>query len=187
RLMEAGEAPAAAVAAAVAAEPEIDAGLIAVAPGALGVAETRRVLRRNDRGRALLALPGGAAAVGVLHNAIQPFEGLALLAAGAARAVLEAAVPPLPAFRVAAGCRVEPAGEDAVWLDSDGRLLRIASSNPGLARYRGWTSSAVYLGTPVHRDGRRVGVTVGEARCRLDCGRVEEGDRQRGAVRWQPD
>lgn len=186
RRLAAGEAPEAAIGAEVAANPELDAGLIAVAPGAVAVAETARVLRRNDRGRALLQLPGAAAGVAVLHNAIQPFEGLALLAAGAARAVLEAALPPLPAFRIVAGTRIEPGAEDGVWLDREGAVLRIAGGNPGLARYRGWTSSAVYLGTPVHRDGRRVGVTVGEARCRLDCGLVEAVDPARPEVRWLP-
>lgn len=187
RRLEAGETPDAAAAAVIAGNPEIDAGLITVAPGALGVAETARVLRRNDRGRALLLLPGGGAGVAVLHNAIQPFEGLALLAAGTARGVLEAARPLLPAFRISSGTRVEFGGEDGVWLGEDGTLLRITGGNPGLALYRGWTSSAVYLGTPVHRGGRRVGVTVGEARCRLDGGLVEEVDPSRPEVRWLPD
>lgn len=187
RRLEAGESPAAAVGAVVAASPEIDAGLIAVVPGALAVAETRRVLRRNDRGCARLMLAGDAAGVAVLHNAIQPFEGLATLAAGAARAALEAALPPPPAFRILPGTRIEPAAEDGVWLDEDGAVLRVAGCNPGLAQYRGWTSSAVYLGTPVHVGGRRAGITVGEARCRLDRGLVEEVDPARPAVRWRPE
>lgn len=185
RRLEAGETPAAAVEAVIAASPEIDAGLIAVAPGALAIAETRRVLRRNDRGCARLILADDAAGVAVLHNAIQPFEGLAALAAGAARAALEAALPPLPAFRIRPGTRIEPAAEDGVWLDEGGTVLRVAGCNPGLVQYRGWTSSAVYLGTPVHVAGRRAGVTVGEARCRLDRGLVEEVDPGRPEVRWR--
>lgn len=187
RLLEAGAAPAEAVAAVVEANPEVDAGLIAVAPGALASAETGRVGRRTDRGGARLDIRGGAAAgVAVLHNAIEPFEGLAALAAGAARAVLEAALPPLPGFAIAPGTTLDLDVEDGVWLSPDGAVLRIASGNPGLARYQGWTSSAVYLGTPVHQHGRRVGVTVGEARCRLDRGRVVEVDPARPEVRWLP-
>lgn len=187
RRLQAGESPESALSTVVTGNPEVDAGLIAVAPGALAVAETARVLRRNDRGRALLVLPGGAAGVAVLHNAIQPFEGLAQLAAGVARTVLEAALPPLPAFRIAAGTRIALGTEDGVWLDGDGAVQRIAGGNPGLTLYRGWTSSAVYLGTPVHQGGRRVGITVGEARCRLDRGLVEAVDPARPEVRWQPD
>lgn len=186
RLLAEGAAPQAAVDAATGSNPEIDAGLIAVTPGAVAAAETLRVARRTDRGGARLVIRGGVAGVAVLHNAIEPFEGLAALAAGAARAILEAALPPLPTFRIAAGLRLEPGTGDGVWLDPDGTVLRVVSGNPGLANYRGWTSSAVYLGTPVHQHGRAAGVTVGEARCRLDRGLVVEVDPARPIVAWKP-
>ncbi len=184
--LEAGEAPSDAVTAVLAANPEVDAGLIAVVPGRLAFADSRRVGRRNDRGEACLEIRGGAAGVAVLHNSIRPHEGLATLAAGAARLVLEAALPPLPSFRVPAGITIALGEADGVWLDRNGAVERIASGNPGLARYTGWTSSAVYLGTPVLQDGRAVGVTVAEARCRLDRGRILEVDPARPAVAWRP-
>ena len=185
RRMEAGDAPRGAVPAVIDANPEIDAGLIAVSQGTLAFAETRRVGRRNDRGQARLDIRDGAAGVAVLHNAIQPFEGLALLAAGAARAVLEAALPPLARFRIEPGITLDLAYTDGVWLTADGAVERIGSANPGHAHYQGWTSSAVYLGTPVYQHDRRVGVTVGEARCRLDRGRIVEVDPERSSVIWR--
>ncbi|MEQ8396307.1 hypothetical protein [Thalassobaculum sp.] len=182
----AGEAPVAAVQAVIDANPEVDAGLIAVSKGALSLGETRRVERRNDRGQARLDIRDGTAGVAVLHNAIQPFEGLALLAAGAARAVLEAALPLLARFRIEPGITLEAANADGVWLTADGRVERVASANPGHPHYQGWTSSAIYLGTPVYQHGHRIGVTVGEARCRLDRGRVAEVDPERSSVTWRP-
>ena len=186
RRLEAGEAPSDAVAAVLAANPEVDAGLIAVIPGRLAFADSRRVARRNDRGEARLDVRDGAAGVAVLHNSIRPHEGLAAVAAGAARLVLEAALAPLPSFRVPAGITLELGAADGVWLDRHGAVERIAAGNPGLARYAGWTSSAVYLGTPVRQDGRTVGVTVAEARCRLDRGRIVGVDPARPAVAWRP-
>lgn len=181
-----GEAPEDAVTAVVDGNPDIDAGLIAVTRNSLGLAETRRVGRRSDSGRAILDVRDGAAAVAVLHNAIQPFEGLALLAAGAARMVLDAALPTLPRFRIEPGLALVPAAVDGVWLRADGSVERIASANPGHPQYRGWTSSAVYLGTPVHQNGQPIGVTVGEARCRLDHGRIVETDPNHAWVIWRP-
>lgn len=180
-----GAAPSEAVAAVLDAHPEIDAGLIAVTRDAVAFGETVRVGRRGDRGRAHLTIGDGAAGVAVLHNAIEPFEGLALLAAGAARAVLEAALPALPRFRIEPGLTLDLGAADGVWLRADGSVERIASANPGHALYRGWTSSAVYLGTPVHQNGRPVGVTVREARCRLDRGRVVEVDPAQAWVTWR--
>jgi len=187
RLLEAGAAPEEAVTRVIAANPEIDAGLIAVSLDGVAAAETGRVLRRTERGAARLSLRGGAAAVAVLHNAIEPWEGLAALAAGAARAVLEAALPPLPCARLLVGLVLEPGVADALWLDAEGAATRIVSANPGHRTYRGWTSSAVYLGTPVWRDGVRLGIVVGEARCRLEQGRIVEVDPTRPAVAWLPD
>lgn len=184
RRLEAGADPAAAVSDVTGANPEIDAGLIAVTTRSVALSETRRVGRRNDRGSARLDIRNGAAGIAVLHNAIQPFEGLAALAAGAGRAVLEAALPALPRFRLVPGTTLEPGAADGVWIAPDGAVERIASGNPGHAGYQGWTSSAVYLGTPVFQDGRRAGTTIGEARCRLDRGRIIEVDPDRQDVTW---
>ena len=187
RLLAAGAAPQTAVATVLDANPELDAGLIAVTVAGIGMAETDRVRRRCDRGAARLAVRGGAAEVAVLHNAIQPFEGLAALAAGAARAVLESALPPLPAVRLTAGMTVDVGSEDGLWLGADGRVARIVNANPSLAGFAGWTSGAVYLGTSVHRGGARVGTTVSEAYCRLGDGRIVEVAPASDTVSWQPD
>ncbi|MEQ9335111.1 hypothetical protein [Thalassobaculum sp.] len=187
RLLAAGTAPQTAVAAVLDANPELDAGLIAVTVAGIGMAETDRVRRRSDRGSARLTVRGGAAEVAVLHNAIQPFEGLAALAAGAARTVLESALPLPAAVRLTAGMTVEASAGDGLWLAPDGTVARVANANPSLAGFAGWTSGAVYLGTPVYRGGVRVGTTVTEAYCRLDDGRIAEVAPASDTVSWQPD
>ena len=66
----------------LAANPKVDAGIIAMSHGgAAYAADTPHVQRRGDAGRALLRSPNGEAVVAVLHNAIRPFRPLASLAA----------------------------------------------------------------------------------------------------------
>ncbi len=85
RLLEAGTAPDLALAQVIDPNPEVDAGLIAVSHNALALGETARVMRRMDRGQALLLAPGCGLAV--LHNSIQPQYGLAERVARAGMAV----------------------------------------------------------------------------------------------------
>ncbi len=73
RLMEAGVPPEEAVRRFVDADPEVDAGLIAVTQSAIALADTACVLRRRDRGQALVHAPGVGLAV--LHNSIVPRAG----------------------------------------------------------------------------------------------------------------
>lgn len=75
RLLEAGVPPEEAVRRIVEADPEIDAGLIAVTRDAIALADTAHVLQRRDRGQALVHAPG--AGLAVLHNSIEPRAGYA--------------------------------------------------------------------------------------------------------------
>ncbi|WP_054007794.1 DUF6963 family protein [Cypionkella psychrotolerans] len=85
RLLEAGKAPDLALAQVIDPSPEVDAGLIAVSHDALALRETVRVMRRMDRGQAMLQGPSWGLAV--LHNSIQPQQGLAEKVARAGMAV----------------------------------------------------------------------------------------------------
>lgn len=75
RLLEVGVSPEDAVRRVTAANPGIDAGLIAVTPDDIGFADTARVRGRADRGQAMLHRPG--AGIAVLHNSIEPRDGYA--------------------------------------------------------------------------------------------------------------
>lgn len=75
RLLEAGTTPDLALAQVIDPNPEVDAGLIAVSQDSVAMRETARVMRRIDRGQAVLVRPGCGLAV--LHNSIQPQAGLA--------------------------------------------------------------------------------------------------------------
>lgn len=74
-LLEAGVPPEVAVRRVVEADPEVDAGLITVTRDAIALADTAHVLRRRDRGQALVHAPG--AGLAVLHNSIEPRAGYA--------------------------------------------------------------------------------------------------------------
>ncbi len=80
--MRAGASVERAVERVIAANPDVDAGIIALSiDGAAHAADTPHVQRRGDAGHALLRSQNGEAAVAVLHNAIRPFRPLASLAA----------------------------------------------------------------------------------------------------------
>lgn len=84
RLLETGASPQDAVHRVTAANPGLDAGLIAVTANAIALADTARVLRRADRGQASVHAPG--AGLVVLHNSITPGAGHADRIAAAGRA-----------------------------------------------------------------------------------------------------
>ena len=87
-LLEAGVDPATAVRRVMEANPRVDAGLIAVTPGDIGFADSERVRERDDRGEALILAPDRRYGLALLHNSIEPVEGLAESAARRAAAVL---------------------------------------------------------------------------------------------------
>lgn len=80
-LIEAGMPPDAAVARVTAENPEVDAGLIGVTRDGIGLADTRLVLLRDDRGALMEREPGQGRAI--LHNSITPVAGLARAVADA--------------------------------------------------------------------------------------------------------
>lgn len=68
--------------------PDIDAGLIAVTPTDLGLANSAHVEGRDDLGRALIMAEDRRYGFGLLHNSIAPAEGLAQAVAAVGEAVL---------------------------------------------------------------------------------------------------
>ncbi len=169
--LRAGAAPAAAVQRVLAANPEVDAGMIAVTDRDIALANSTRVARRPDLGQALLRDAAGWA-VACLHNSIRPQGGLAALAAATAGERLAAASPPLPSLRLRPGTPVAPGPADRVLVDRAGVVLRVESANPAFPPPAGFAASAVYPGSQVLHEGRLIGYTVGEVRGHCAQGRL---------------
>ncbi|MFV0474352.1 MAG: DUF6963 family protein [Pikeienuella sp.] len=178
--MARGASPAAAVAAELEANPELDFGLIAVDPGGgIGFGDSKRVARRADLGRAARIEPDRGYAL--LFNSIYCAPGLSLSRAlgdivwsrlsgeEAAFSIAELAAPaPLIA-----------AAEDRIELDGDDRVTAIRTANP-----RGLDDSdrttVIYLRAPVWRNGRPTGAAASEIFARVEGGRaIPDPARQR--------
>lgn len=121
----------------VAANPEADAGFIALGlDGTIHAADTAYLAQFGDAGSARLGSAGEGAAVAVLHNAIRPCRSLALLAAETAYDVM---VPPNAVVGHAtmmAGVPVEPGDRNALRVDFEGRLVAVTVGNGKFTRGR---------------------------------------------------
>ncbi len=125
-LLRTGASPEDAVERVVAANPTVDAGIIALSfGGAIHAADTPHVRQRGDAGRALLRAPNGEAVVAVLHNAIRPFRPLASLAAEVA---LDEMIPddrPDAWISFRSGVPLACGSVNAVEVDDDGTVRAI--------------------------------------------------------------
>lgn len=176
-----GESPEASAEAALAGDPDGDAGLIAMdAAGRIALAETPAVASRDDRGGALVGEESNGLRMGVLHNSIFPGRALAALAVSAA---MDAVAPedaadagaPLLGLRLRTGPRI-------LEIDSAGRPLSLTA--PAAWRKPSWEGSPVRRGDPVRRDGRDVGRVVSECFARAEDG-VIVGARGPDLVTWR--
>lgn len=153
--MAAGNAPQQAVENVLAANPEADAGLIAMdAQGRLGWGNTARVARRADRGEAFR--DNGDARLAVLHNSIHAQSALSDDVADLAWSQLTGQQTSLRFLYLREPVPVRAAGHDRVHVTAEGVITAIDSANPELphSRRRG---TVVYLGSEVWLDGRRMG------------------------------
>lgn len=160
RLMAAGLAPADAVRRTLRANPEVDAGLIALsASGEIGWGNTPRVARRPDQGQAWR--DNGASRLAVLHNSIHPCAPLAEAMADLAWHALTGAAGAYRALALHAPVAITAADRDRVRVDGLGRILGIEQADPSLPSSPR-RANAIYLGSEVWQDGRRIGHTVSE-------------------------
>lgn len=171
-LLGTGASPERAVEEPLAGNPELDAGLIAVTASGIHAANSARVGRRSDIGAALWRAADGTAGAALLHNSIEPVEGLAGLALGETKRVLSAGRERTFAIVLRCGVEIVAAERDIVTVDGEGRVLRIESASPTLPILDGWTRTAVYPGSIVIRDGREVGRTIGDCPARVTGGRI---------------
>jgi hypothetical protein len=154
--------------------PQADAGLIVVAPdGTVAVGNTALAARRSDGG--MLHAREAGLNIAILHNAIFPVRGLAEIAAGAAiDAVAPADAHDLTLW-LKAGLRLRLADAASVDVGEDGVITGIAVTHPGWLGAH-WQGAAALRGTPVHRNGQKLGTLVTEAYCVAEGGRLVSCD-----------
>lgn len=170
-----GETPRGAVEAVLAANPQADAGLVALArDGTLYAADSALVRQRPDCGRYLGEDARTGARCAVLHNSIFPAAPLAPLAAAIAFDAMAPADQADFHITVVAGTRVELGGEACVHLASNGggdgeRVERVTVTD------RIWLGgchhgAALPHGAAVRRGGRLVGRVIFEPYCVVEGG-----------------
>nr|WP_233270468.1 hypothetical protein [Chachezhania sediminis] len=184
RAMRDGMPPDRAIAHALDAAPQLDAGLIAMTlTGQIALANSTSVGARDDIGEALVVEPG--LSVGVLHNSILPHQALAGLAVSAIRDRLA----PRDAWTgsaLAEGLTVHPGTRDRALLIEPytGKALAFEAAGDEWRRPE-WEGCPVRRGDPVLAAGRIVGSVVTEVYCVLRDGTVTRA-RGDGTITWAP-
>lgn len=166
----AGASPQDAVDATLEENPESDAGLIALdMQGRLGWGNTRRVLRRDDRGSC--QRDSGAARIALLHNSIPCCGALAESVADLAWSCLTGQAMPTRFLHLRESVPIRASDRDRVHVRDDGEIVSVDSSDPLLpaANRRGW---AVYLGAEIWQGERLVGHAASELGIEIAQGRL---------------
>ncbi len=160
-LMRGGMAPAEAVEQVVRANPDVDAGIIALAAdGRIHAANTALVAKRGDTGRALIDARESGAVVAVLHNAIHPHRPLASLAAEVAMDVMQPDDRPDGWITLHEGVRLAAGAVNAVEIDADGAVEAIVVAD---ARFlSGCWSLGIGYETGVIRRAEQIAVMLYE-------------------------
>ena len=170
-LMRHGLSPEQAVAEVVAANPEVDAGIIALGrDGTMAAANTAHVERRGDAGHALIRKSERGAGVAVLHNAIHPHRPLAALAAEVAIDVMLPEDRPNGWITFAEGVSLAPGPSNAIDIGANGTVERIVIRNRKFLEGR-WSLGIGYE-TPVMREAKPVAVVLYEPYMVVDGGRL---------------
>lgn len=175
--MRAGASPEEAVEHVIAANPTIDAGIIALSlSGAIYAADTPHVQRRGDAGRALLRSVKGDAVVAVLHNAIRPVRPLASLAAEVA---LDDMIPddrPDGWITFRSGVPLVPGAANAVMVADDGRVTAIVLEDRKFLEEH-WSLGMGYE-TPVIAERQSTAAMLYEPYMVVENGRLRQIDGQ---------
>lgn len=170
--MQSGEPAGRAAGTILEANPEADAGIIALGiDGDSFVGNTAHVARRGDLGQAVLDEPAIGATIAILHNAIHPHRALADLAAATALDVMA----PLDRLdfriRIGAGTPLELGSENAVHVDRDGNAQRISVTQESwLGPSR--DGAVIDFAATVRQGGHLIGHTIAEPYCVVEHGRL---------------
>lgn len=170
--LAAGRSPQRAVDAVLNADPEADAGMIAVdTAGGIYGANSARVARRPDLGHVRRSNPAGNAIVEVLHNGMYPIASIAELAASIALDIMHPPVQTDGYITVNADTPVVAGNTARVIVDPEGQALRIESTDQRILT--GWHNcAAIYLNAEVVRENTRVGWTTVEPNAVVSDGRI---------------
>lgn len=158
--LAAGEHPQLAVDALLAANPEIDAGLIALdVHGRLGYGNSTRVERRGDLGQ--FHRESGDFRLAFLHNSIAAHGDLTADVADLAWASLVDVPGNCHIVHLKAAVAVRAADRDRVHIDADGTIVALDSTDPFVPTAERRVT-VIYLGAEVWQDGQRVGTVASE-------------------------
>ena len=175
-LMRSGLGPVEAIQRVVAENPEVDSGLIALSTdGRIHAADTRYVARFPDAGKAILSSASDPrVTAAVLHNAIRPWRGLALITAETALNVM---TPPDAADReiqLVSGIPVVPGARNGIQIDDRGISLQLSVADAKLL------SGEWHVGLGPHAEilaaGKSVGVALYEPYLVIRDGRLSSID-----------
>lgn len=155
------------------ANPDVDAGMIALGPdGGIAARNSRLVSRRPDLGAARRADETGQAVVEVLHNAIRPHNSLAALVADIALSIMAPSNSAVGEIIVIAGTPVIHGPRNRVLVDVENKVLSVETENSSLISGR-HNCAAIYLGAEVVRNGTVVGNTLMEPNVMVEAGKIQ--------------
>lgn len=157
----------------LAANPEADAGVIAVDLwGRIASGNSQRASRRTDLGAHALADESRGASVAALCNAVRPAGALARLAVEVAMTVMTAAHQITGTILVLAGTALEHGASDSVHVDGEGTVRRIVTADGRLLAGT-WNCAPVYRDAAVYMDGQLLGHVIEEANAVVVDGVIE--------------
>ncbi len=175
-LLRRGASPERAVESVVAANPDVDAGIIALTfDGRIHAADTKYVQRRGDAGKAIVG-SSGEAIVAVLHNAIRPHRPIATLAAEVAMDVMRPDDRPDAWITFEEGVRLVAGPVNAVDISRDGKVETIIVENAQFLQ--GQWSLGVGYETKVVRQAEAIGAMLYEPYMVVDGGPLRSIDGQ---------
>ena len=142
--------------------PHADVGLIGIdVDGNIHARNTDRVAGRMDGGSAEHCEGPPAPSVSVLHNAIHPVAGIAMMAVDVAMETMRPTRSPEFWIKVDAGTRVLLGERNFVRVDADLRAIDVTTTDPSLLTGRR-DGSPIYIGSQVWQDDKCLGFTVFE-------------------------
>ena len=139
-----------------------DVGLIGIdVHGNMRARNTDRVADRIDGGAAEHRSDAPVPSISILHNAILPVAGIAMMAVDVAVETMRPTWSPEFWIETNAGTRVVLGESNSVQVDSDLRVLAITTTDSSLLQGRR-DGSPIYIGSHVWQGGKRLGYTVFE-------------------------
>lgn len=153
------------------ANPQSDAGMIALGPGrGIDLMNSARVAERPDLGTARLTRPDGSA-IAILHNAIWPAATLAPLLAETGLECMVRSQAAAGTVDVPADIPVVAAGRDRLIVNREGIAEQVETTDARIVTGR-HNCAAIYIGAQVICGDQLLGVTAEEPNVIVEDGRI---------------